>query len=229
MADYEPIGAQFDPGSFVAGELISLPLKAYIRDEARREGLDLRNANRRVATFACSAIAACAGMLFGGPFGLIAGLMGYQMAVSARYPGDPKPRRDRDVPNRSYPSSTICSYLNRSGLPDYRPNGIAGFVATRAEPHSTVLRTLETGGGAGSPMGNMYGGVGAPNQGLLVHAVPPASHVVTAMPSTRARERYLTSTEDEPWLLAGNQEQFSYGVGSQTSKRASRLLLKELE
>ena len=95
--NHEGFGENWDLGGMVIGDLISFPIKAYIREQCRKEGIDIHNWRRQGASLTAPAVGAFIASFAGGPLGFLVGLMGYAAAMSASYPGDRDPKKDFEM------------------------------------------------------------------------------------------------------------------------------------
>jgi len=90
--DDDAFGGFWDLGDEILTDLISFPIKAMIKRDARRAGIDLDNPRRKMATAVSSIFMTAALGTFLGPFGaILGGALGFATAIGAEYPDDKKP------------------------------------------------------------------------------------------------------------------------------------------
>jgi hypothetical protein len=84
-----PINFIGDMGEVLASDLISSPIRRVINRDAEREGIDLRNPRRSVASLLGSCgMGVALGAVLGPPGGILGCLFGYVVALGSAFEGD---------------------------------------------------------------------------------------------------------------------------------------------
>lgn len=82
-------GDNWDMGGEIISDIIAYPLKEYIKSECEKQGIDIHNPERIIATSVASAVVSSfLGTLLGGPVGFLTGIMLYGVGMTASYPSD---------------------------------------------------------------------------------------------------------------------------------------------
>lgn len=108
--DDEGWGDAWDIAGEIIPDLIAYPLKAYIKTACEEQGIDVHNPDRIIATSVASAVVGSfIGALVSGPVGLLVGILGYGIGMTASYPSD----RTKSHPSRMKAKEAILLEVAR--------------------------------------------------------------------------------------------------------------------